>query len=95
MLFRSTPSFLSKRLALGGANFNAFLKTYKENIENSRGCSAPPVEGEEENTIILRGDSAPDQAAIKLGLSHPVGDYILQRSQTSYCQALRELEKDE
>ena len=84
-------SFLGKRIALAGANINAFFNTYKENLGNAYGCSVAPVEGEEENTVILRGDSAPDQAAIKRGLTHPVGDYILQKTAPSYCQALRKL----
>ena len=58
---------MSKAIALGGANYNAFLNTFSDNIQNDRGCSAPPVEGRQSDTVILRGDSAPDQAAIKLG----------------------------
>ena len=83
--------FLDKKIALAGANLNAFLKTYKENVGNAVGCSSPPVEGEEENTIVLMGDSSPDQAAIKLGLTHPVGNFILEAAKESYCKAKSEL----
>ena len=84
-------TFLNKKIALAGANFNAFFHTYKENMKNATGCSSPPVEGEEENTIILQGDSAPDQAAIKLGLTHPVGNFILQSAKETYCKELSAL----
>ena len=84
------PSFIAKKIALLGANYNATFNTFKENIDNHKGCSAPPIPGEEINTVIIRGDSSPDQAAIKLGLTHPVGDYILQRNRSEYCQALKE-----